>query len=90
MLPTAQIRSRLKIWHKFWGVIYPGKLVLYEDENQISWKGTLILSNMQVWDRLVFCFLSSMFSSGFYSCTDRLATTVSALGCEFLTEFARR
>jgi len=55
---ALQIRSRLKIWHKFWAVIYPGKLVLYEDENQTSWKGTLILSNMQA-RQLLTCPLSS-------------------------------
>jgi hypothetical protein len=55
---ALQIRSRLKIWHKFWAVIYPGKLVLYEDENQTSWKGTLILSNMQA-RHLLTCPLSS-------------------------------
>lgn len=29
-------------------MIYPGKLVLYEDDNYSSWKGTIILANMQV------------------------------------------
>eukprot|EP00038_Savillea_parva_P008764 m.179035 g.179035 ORF g.179035 m.179035 type:complete len:761 (-) comp14667_c0_seq1:202-2484(-) len=46
-----KIRSRLKIWHKCWGVIYPGKLVLYEDESQNNWKATLVLSSLQIQER---------------------------------------
>eukprot|EP00041_Stephanoeca_diplocostata_P037233 m.1398072 g.1398072 ORF g.1398072 m.1398072 type:complete len:541 (+) comp24999_c0_seq15:258-1880(+) len=48
---TLKIRSRLKNWHKFWGVVYPGKLVLYQDKDHESWKGTIILTGLQVQER---------------------------------------
>eukprot|EP00036_Acanthoecidae_sp_10tr_P012029 CAMPEP_0182918310 /NCGR_PEP_ID=MMETSP0105_2-20130417/2012_1 /TAXON_ID=81532 ORGANISM="Acanthoeca-like sp., Strain 10tr" /NCGR_SAMPLE_ID=MMETSP0105_2 /ASSEMBLY_ACC=CAM_ASM_000205 /LENGTH=744 /DNA_ID=CAMNT_0025055381 /DNA_START=99 /DNA_END=2330 /DNA_ORIENTATION=+ len=46
-----KIRSRLKIWHKYWGVIYPGKLMLFDDDSQSSWRGTIILANLHVQER---------------------------------------
>ncbi|XP_065835192.1 oxysterol-binding protein-related protein 8-like isoform X2 [Oscarella lobularis] len=46
-----KIRGSLKIWAKLWCVVKPGLLLIYKNEKQEVWGGTLLLSALEVIER---------------------------------------